>query len=245
MLLTIVGVGLIWQSGYLARPLGLIPVFASYSEATPNAPVSISVAELESGQVIHRSNPVVHSLPASANQEVKRVALPVVAVAETATEPRLVQDRPISKPHPYALRVAAYKRSSKWAVAAVEQLREAGQRAFLVPIAGRSADEAMVRLVVGGFPNWDAAYHEGQRMQGSGQLKEFTVAYLPYAAELDSFVEFERAGQAIAGLGDKNYFCYVQSRGGDTHRVLAGAFETDEEARIFLGKFDGARIVRR
>ncbi len=196
MLLTVVGVGLIWQSGYLARPLGLIPVFASYSEATPNAPVSKPVAELESGQVIHRSNPVVHSLPASANQEVERVALPVVAVAETATEPRpvavdeapslqprLVQDRPISKPHPYALRVAAYKRSSKWAVAAVEQLREAGQRAFLVPIAGRSAD--------------------------------------------------------------KNYFCYVQSRGGDTHRVLAGAFETDEEARIFLGKFDGARIVRR
>ena len=82
-------------------------------------------------------------------------------------------------------------------------------------------------------------------MQGSGQLKEFTVAYLPYAAELDSFVEFERAGQAIAGLGDKNYFCYVQSRGADAHRVLAGAFETGEEARIFLGKFDGARIVRR
>ena len=55
-------------------------------------------------------------------------------------------------------------------------------------------------LVVGEFPNWDAAYHEGQRMQGSGQLKEFTVVYLPFAAELDRFAEFDRADRAIVNL---------------------------------------------
>jgi hypothetical protein len=68
---------------------------------------------------------------------------------------------------------------------------------------------------------------------------------LPFAAELDRFAEFDRADRAIAGLGDKSYFCYVQSQAVDAYGVLAGAFETDEEARAFLGKFDGARIVWR
>jgi cell division septation protein DedD len=68
------------------------------------------------------------------------------------------------KPQSYALRIASYARSSKWAVAAVDQLREAGQHAFLVPTADQVGREPMARLVVGEFPNWDAAYHEGQRM---------------------------------------------------------------------------------
>ena len=46
-----------------------------------------------------------------------------------------------------------------------------------------------MRLVVGEFFNWDAAYREGQRMHDSGQVKEFFVVYLPYAAELNSFAE--------------------------------------------------------
>jgi cell division septation protein DedD len=130
----------------------------------------------------------------------------------------------------------------------VDQLRESGQRAFLVPLAGEVDGKLMVRLMVGGFPNWDAAYREGQRLQGMDQLEEFTIAYLPYAAELDSFAEFAQAGQVVAGLGEKGYFCYVQSQADDAHRILAGAFETDEEARAFLGEFDAgaaSRIVRR
>ena len=153
-----------------------------------------------------------------------------------------------AKPHPYALRVASYARASKWALAAVNQLRAAGQHAFLVPIADRADSEPMVRLIVGGYPNWDAAYREGQRLQGSGQVENFTVDYLPYAAELDSFAEFDQAGRAVSGLGERSYFCYVQSQAIDAHRILAGAFETDAEARAFLGQFGAngtARIVRR
>ncbi len=48
------------------------------------------------------------------------------------------------------------------------------------------------------------------------------------------------SNQSIASLTMESYGYSV-----DAYRVLAGAFETDEEARAFLGKFDGARIVRR
>ena len=259
MLLAVVGLGLVWQSGYLARPLGLIPVFASYSEATLEAPTAVALAEPMSRQTspAESAPPVVESQPAPVRQEAN-IAPPAAVVTKVAMEPAVAAANPVvaatsplpqvqqsSKPHPYALRVASYARSSKWAVSAVEQLREVGQHAFLVPIADPSGGEPMVRLMVGGFPNWDAAYREGQRLQGSGQLKEFTVAYLPYAAELDSFAEFDRAGRVIAELGEKSYFCYVQSQAAGAHRILAGAFETDEEARVFLGEFEGGRIVRR
>lgn len=261
MLLAVVGGGMIWQSGYLTRPLGLIPVFASYSDATLDAPISVPIASPPPPQA------VVESSSAPVKQQPDRAVGPIAVAAKiaptsapaamvetmamtTTANPVQAIAKPMqgqlrSKPQPYALRIASYARSSKWAVAAVDQLREAGQHAFLVPTADQGGREPMVRLVVGEFSNWDAAYREGQRMQGSGQLKEFTVAYLPYAAELDRFAEFDRADRAIAGLGDKSYFCYVQSQAVDAYRVLAGAFETDEEARAFLGKFDGARIVRR
>ncbi|HIG53311.1 MAG TPA: polysaccharide biosynthesis tyrosine autokinase [Candidatus Handelsmanbacteria bacterium] len=266
MLLAVVGGGMIWQSGYLTRPLGLIPVFASYSEATLDTPTWVPIAEPANEQMAPPPPPqaVVESSPAPAKQLPDRAVRPVAVVAKiapisapaatmamtTTANPVQAIAKPMqgqlrSKPQPYALRIASYARSSKWAVAAVDQLREAGQHAFLVPTADQGGRERMVRLMVGGFPNWDAAYREGQRMQDSGQLKEFTVAYLPYAAELDSFAEFDQAGRVIAGLGEKSYFCYVQSQSVDAYRVLAGAFETDEEARAFLGEFDGARIVRR
>ena len=261
MLLAVVGGGMIWQSGYLTRPLGLIPVFASYSDATLDAPISAPIASPPPPQA------VVESSSAPVKQQPDRAVGPIAVAAKiaptsvpaaivetmamtTTANPVQAIAKPMqgqlrSKPQPYALRIASYARSSKWAVAAVDQLREAGQHAFLVPTADQGGREPMVRLVVGEFSNWDAAYREGQRMQDSGQLKEFFVVYLPYAAELDSFAEFDLADQAIAGLGDKSYFCYVQSQSVDAYRVLAGAFETDEEARAFLGEFDGARIVRR
>jgi capsular exopolysaccharide synthesis family protein len=261
MLLAVVGGGMIWQSGYLTRPLGLIPVFASYSDAPLDALISAPIAsppppqavvELSSAPVKQQPDRAVGPIAVAAKTAPTSVPAAMVETMAMTTTANPVQAiaKPIqgqlrSKPQPYALRIASYARSSKWAVAAVDQLREAGQHAFLVPTADQGDRGPMVRLVVGEFSNWDAAYREGQRMQDSGQLKEFFVVYLPYAAELYSFAEFDIADQAIAGLGDKSYFCYVQSQSVDAYRVLAGAFETDEEARAFLGEFDGARIVRR
>ena len=49
-----------------------------------------------------------------------------------------------------------------------------------------------------------------------------------------------QSNQSIASLTMESYGHSV-----DTYRVLAGAFETDEGARAFLGKFDRTWIVRR
>jgi len=269
VLLGLFGLGLVWQSGYLLRPLGLLPVFAGYSEGVHSSPAPEDALQLSVGDVSLQSEEVPvdarsplrsveGTVEATTTVEVDRgvAAIPAPqSPALTAKPGRAVaistvaKPKPItSKPHPYALRIASYAQSSKWAISAVDQLREVGLHAFLVPLDSPADGKPMIRLMVGGFPNWDAAYREGQHLQQSGQLERFTIAYLPFAAELDNFAEFDQADRAIAGLGEKSYFCYVQSLAADMHRVLAGAFETDAEARDFLNEFDAqaaGRIVRR
>ena len=57
----------------------------------------------------------------------------------------------------------------------------------------------------------------------------------------DAKIQIE-SNQSIASLTMESY---GHSETGDAYRILAGAFESDEGARAFVGKFDGTRIVRR
>jgi capsular exopolysaccharide synthesis family protein len=244
LLLALTGVGLVWQSGYLTRPLGLIPVFARYNqvpeappEAAPVQPLPLTETstpppqEAQPGRII----------PPRAQELQPPAGLP-------PQEPVAVQmPRPSATPPkdaPYALRIASYPAASKWSTATLEKLRTAGQEAFLVPI--EVGGQSMLRLLSGSYTNWDAAFQQGKQLLEKGLIGEVTIAYLPYAVELQNFPDLR---QALEMLKDQGFSSYVQTLPDGRHRLLTGAFESEQEARIFMDKLprqvSAKRVVRR
>ena len=280
VLLTLVALGIAWQSGYLAKPLGLIPVFAVYQpDSTPGEekPVAAEGAvdgeELEGSAVaeIETDLEMVEAVSAPAAEETEEIRVPPAAsVAEESTEPEAgmgefdeaEEDRGafvegMSEPdpkgefsglsQPYTIRVAAYVANSGWARRFLGQLRARGEDAFWAPI--RVGEQRMVRLLVGLFPDWDQALEHAQELERQGILEEFTIARMPYAVELIVLDDPGQVAQAMAQLGDRGFFAYAQSGDGGSTRLLAGAFETEEEADRFAAELVGevgfAQVVSR
>jgi len=241
-LLALIGMGLAWQSGYLHRPLGLIPVFAGYragggeSQLLPEAPEETPEA---------RPGEVGEDEPAP----------PAAATAVETETPAPPEKGPVSVSRappevgasPYAIRIAAYKPTSTWAGIAVQELRDSGEEAFLVPVVvdGRS----VVRLLTGSFARWDDAHGQARKLQAQGLVEEFAIVRLPYAVELGIFPAREPAQRTAAQLQDRGYSTYVQVLEKGEYRLLAGAFETPEEAEVFAGDLPAevgkVRVVKR
>jgi len=280
VLLFLIALGIAWQSGYLAKPLGLIPVFAVYQPESPvgdEQPATVEGSadreELE-GEALAEMETDFETAEASADsvaKETEEVRVPPVAdVTEKLAEPAGVipefgeaaEDRvafveEISEPdpqsaftgssQPYTIRVAAYVANSGWARRFLGQLRARGEDAFWAPI--RVGEQRMVRLLVGFFSGWDQALEHAQELERLGILEEFTIARMPYAVELIVLDDPGQVEQAMAQLGDRGFFAYAQSGNGGSTRLLAGAFETEEEAGRFAAELASevgfAQVVKR
>ncbi|MFT5086127.1 MAG: capsular exopolysaccharide synthesis family protein [Planctomycetota bacterium] len=245
--------GLGWQSGYLQRPLGVVPVFSSYNRigvVDGSAAAAIGGEELlavVSEVPLDGEETILDTRAAQAS--VERVPQPLGKVDQPAsfapTQAPVAQPQITGKALPYTLRISSYGADSKWAVPNLNKLRQAGQMAFLVP---RSGPESMLRLLSGSFADWDAAYQEGRRLRDATLTNDIAPAYLPYAAELGRFASQQETLLFLQELGEKARFCYVQGLDGGGQRVLAGAFETREEAvaiATMFGRENRAPVVRR
>ncbi len=243
--------GLTWQSGYLQLPLGLVPVFYSYNRLGIIAENAAS-ADVEEPLVATEIKPEEGGVPALEQQlaQVERGARISAKIDQPASfaPPRApgIQPQIAAKAQPYTLRISSYGTDSKWAVPNLNTLRQAGQMAFLVP---GSEQEPMLRLLSGSFANWDAAYQEGRKLRDAGLASDIAPAYLPFTAELGRFSQQRETLQFLQELGEKARFCYVQPLAEGGQRVLAGAFETQEEAAAaitaMVGSGKGAQVARR
>ena len=102
----------------------------------------------------------------------------------------------------------------------------------------------MVRLMSGSYPSWDAAFRGGRQLREAGIVDEVAPAYLPYALELGRFSRQQQTLDFLQSLGEKARFCYVQVGPDGAQRVLAGAFETAEEANEAAGYMALGRPAR-
>ncbi len=254
VLLLLTGLGIAWQSGYMQRPLGLVPVFDHYNRvgAMGGVVAAVPVATLESEQAETRVAEVAVAHEPERTASVAQVVeehldRPVIAEVPAHLDLSLdVVDAPGGRSLPYTLLLTSYKQTSQWAVPNLNKLRQAGQMAFLVPA---SAQEPNLRLMAGSFANWDAAFREGHQLREGAIISSFTPAHLPFAVELGRFANSEQTLTFLQHLGDRARYSYVQALADGSQRVLAGAFETQQEAAAALAQLVGggmqAQIARR
>jgi capsular exopolysaccharide synthesis family protein len=214
VLLVLVAFGLVWQSGYLARPLELIPVMAGYPAREEVREEAMSTEIIGGVGAVAAEEVVSDNMETSTRQEAEMVVAPEEITGA------------------YAIRIGAYPASSQWLLPTLQQVRDQGQEAFLNPAV--VAGEEWKRLMVGSFTSWEGAEAHAQQLQASGVVEEFTVLYLPYAIELERSTNVETARQAVHAWLARGESAYVQDMAGGTYRVLAGAFASQGEAQTFL-----------
>ena len=146
----------------------------------------------------------------------------------------------------FSVRVASYPPDSKWAVEHLTRLRESDEPAFLLPVLVQQTP--WERLLVGSFTSWEESFRYGQELKKEGLAADFVVLQLPYAIELDRFPSIELAREAVALRAEAGRGQYWQQLPDGSARVLAGAFETGEDASAhmvaFAGEADAAIVTR-
>ncbi|MCC7261232.1 MAG: polysaccharide biosynthesis tyrosine autokinase [Candidatus Latescibacteria bacterium] len=261
-----VGLGLVWQSGYLAKPLGMVPLLAEYpprealvlpppaavgEQAAP--PGEDTIAAMESTpedralaaaeeEMVVEGEPVAAEVPAEVLPEPEPEPAPVepppsAALRNTAS--------PRSGPQPYVIHVASYPPDSKWEQRTLEQLRAKNLEAFLSPVVVKN--QPYRRLLVGSFSSANEARRRAAQLQQQGLLEKYKILRLPYAVELAGSSPPGQARGALAQLGKKAEIAYVQPLSESTARVLAGAFEDAAAAQRFIENETGGsgRVVPR
>lgn len=273
--LLVVGLGLVWQSGYLAKPLGMVPLLNEYpprealvqpapplteaveTPSTPEAdtgataaltPEETAIAAAEAEMVVDGEGPAGEMV-----DEPGEEVLPEPEAEIVAAEPTLpAKSGPVreraggsSGPQPYVIHVASYPPDSKWEQRTLEQLRAKNLEAFLSPVVVKN--QPYRRLLVGSFSSANEARRRAKELQEQGLLGKFKILRLPYAVELAGSTQPDQARTALAELGKKAEIAYVQPLGPSAARVLAGAFENAAEAQRFLEKEPGTqgRVVPR
>jgi len=257
--LVAVGFGVAWQSGYLTRPLGLIPVLSErlgrvssagepQETETPAAMAATPISETVASRSATRAaaertdigEPVaVESRPAHAVDE----APPSGQTAATDRASGARQRAPIAdalepadadlpigqSSRAYVIRAGSYARGNRWSATVLARLREQGESAFLSPVPGQP--RPLERVLVGRFHTWDEAYARARRLRELGAIEEFTILRLPYSVELARHGSTEDASRALADLGRMSSFAHVEADERGEALLLAGAFATPEEAR--------------
>ena len=242
-LTVIMALGLVWQSGVLSRPLGLVPVLSGHqSNRNPGLPSGRSDAprpeaeQLATTPVPTEDRPAVESVPSQKPPPPAAQLQASELVVGPAARPAPPAQAPPSVRLPYSIRAASYPTDSKWSAPILKNLRRHGQDAFLSPVVVRGRQ--LERLLIGSFESWDSAFARARQLQTDGLIEEYAILRLPYGLELGLFPDCGEAARTISSQDQGNRGSYLQSREGGPCRLLAGAFSTPEEAQSFL---DGQR----
>ncbi len=264
--LLVVGLGLAWQSGYLAKPLGMVPLLAEYpprdvlvlppvpppseevvlpaeepSEVLAPTPEETAIAASEEEMLVEGE-------PEPAAVEAPSEVMPEPEPrAEEAPAPRPKAAAPTGRsgPQPYVIHVASYPPDSKWAPRTLDQLRARDLAAFLSPVVVKG--QPYRRLLLGSFSSANEARRQAKQLQQQGVLEKYKILRLPYAVELAGGSAAGQARDSLKALGANAQLAYVQPLTGTTARVLAGAFEDAQAAERFLEHDAGGngRVVPR
>ena len=263
VLLALIAVMLVWQSGYLVKPLGLVPILEDYEAVVKVEERGEQVVPEELGEILPEVEKISSgvenlgeiSQPGAQVAEDEFLAVPtgqsdeVVQVEKTGalSAEETVQLQAETRAGVYAIRVASYPADSERAIQQLKRLRENNQAAFLNPVTVQS--QQWKRLLVGSFATLDETYERGRQLRQQGLINEFVIERLPYAIELELYRNFALARKAVETLQGKGYSTYWQLLPNGSGRVLAGAFETDVEARAFLREISAvngpAQVVMR
>ena len=278
---------LIWQSGYLDRWLGLIPLAGEgleYEAVQPppvdddvesmdrQSPPNSDEEETSSAEPFEGSRPLSERFAApraAAKARESRAGYDRTAVPVGSNDKPTALVRPESaapehqaprRPDPvhavvpngggdggglYTVRVASYPPDSKWANNHLMRLRDNDEPAFLNPVTVQQ--ELWQRLLVGSFASWEESIRYGEGLKAEGLTKEFGVLQLPYAIELQRFASVQAARDAVDSA-ESSRTQYWQQLPDGSARVLAGAFETGEDANAQLAALAGglrAAVVTR
>ena len=238
--------GLVWQSGYLDSPLGLIPVSGQRlsGEWEESRPPGTAAAVPE---------PVQAPRPGPAELTGGSPELALADKSATEAPPvAAVTGPPRSEPDPaarlegypivpvaqaYVVRVASYPPGSRWARQSLNRLRQAGELAYFTPVESRG--QVFNRLLVGRFASWDQAYRHARELQEQGTIEEFSVLRLPYALDLGQYDTPEAAALAAGASDDTGWYAQIQEKAGG-YAVWAGAFGSVDGARVLKGMLAGA-----
>ena len=252
--LLLTGLGMVWQSGYLKRPLGLTPLWHDHREVGgKRRELRRSVfqaAQDSSGQAagLAYSGRVAEE-GVAAVESVKALTDQAWADRSTPAESRPALPSPeilLSESRgPYTIRLASYPPGSAVARRYLQRLRQGGEEVFFSPVVVEG--QPFERLLIGSFSTWDEAHGHARRLQQEGGLEEFSVLRLPYAVELGRFSDCAQANQAAreSAVGDNT--TYVQLLEDGSCRVLAGAFATAAEVQDFVrtrSAFQGQVVQR-
>lgn len=250
------GLGLLWQSGYLKKPLGLIPVLFGSSVTpavedeveAPNATVNTATDGSSQSHSYHVATVVPALPPPYQAAELGSVEL---AMSESVAEHNLGRSQryspfaPDQSPHvnsvrivvedaqPYVIRVASYVPGSEWSAQAVDELRQGGESAFLAQ--KRIKGKLFERLIIGRFADWDDAFRHANDLQDREIVAQFSVLRLPYSVELAQYPHREHANKVLQHLGALTHAAHMRTDVGDAAISLqVGAFETADEARHYI-----------
>jgi capsular exopolysaccharide synthesis family protein len=266
--LLLVGLGLAWQSGYLAKPLNMVPLLAEYppreAASLPPAPagppageevpaVPGTAAENAFSASEEALAPEEEMVPEGAPEPVDAVAgeaavegeTPPAAPTEEAGRRAAATPAARAGAQPYAIHVASYPPDSKWEQRTLEHLRSRKLEAFLSPVVVKG--QPYRRLLVGSFSSANEAHRRARQLQQQGLLEKYKVLRLPYAVEVAGSSTLAQARATLQELGPRGEGAYVQPIPEAGARVLAGAFESAEAAQRFLENEAGGsgRVVPR
>ena len=254
--LVVVGLGLVWQSGYLTRPLGLIPALSDRLRSTRDAEGEQGPGTQTAQVAAPSEAPVVPGSDALERGEER----PVDIAAEAAPglgdpeqdmgSPQMSHtsagQRRAGSPDPaaqvdgnlpirqssraYVIRAGSYSPGNRWAAEMLAQLRQLGESAFLSPVT--SQHRSLDRALIGRFHTWDEAYERARRLGEGGAIGEFTILRLPYSVALARYESIEEASRALRELESLSSLAHVELGDGGEGLLLAGAFATAADARV-------------
>jgi capsular exopolysaccharide synthesis family protein len=249
------GLGLLWQSGYLKKPLGLIPVLfgSSVTPAVEDEAPPATVAIATDGSSQSRSHHVATAVPDSPPPlQVAELGSVEIAMSELVTQqnsrgsqrsnPVTPDQSPpansvgivVEDAQPYVIRVASYAPGSEWSAQAVDELRQGGESAFLAQT--RIKGRLFERLIIGRFASWDDAFRHANDLQDREIVDQFSVLRLPYSVELAQYPHREHANKVLKHLGDLTHAAHLRTTdvGDAAISLQVGAFETADEARYYI-----------
>ncbi len=140
-LTVIMALGLVWQSGVLSRPLGLVPVLSGHqSNRNPGLPSGRSDAprpeaeQLATTPVPTEERPAVESVPSPQPPPPAAQLQASELVVEPAARPAPPAQAAPSVRLPYSIRAASYPTDSKWSAPILKNLRGTVRTLFSVPL---------------------------------------------------------------------------------------------------------------
>lgn len=225
LLIFALGVGFLWQRGYLR-------IFTGRIRPEKQGVVQESSPELEiSGPQEMKEEPVEGGLPAPEGPQ------PVPLPGEEG--------------HPYVVHLSSHRYLSL-ANREVGLLREKGYNAFVA--SARIPDKGLFyRVLVGDFVTEEEARRTADQLVAAGRAQYAGVLKLPYAILVGSFpsegaVEREAQKLRIQGLSPYSVRVRLPDEGTE-YRLFVGAFATRDEAEAVAGELEkegiSGRIVLR